>query len=224
MTTRAGALRARDLELHTNRGPVYPPTSFDVDPGTVTALLGPARSGRTALLLTIAGRMRPTGGSATACGHDVVREAHRVRASVGMSVVAGVNDLDDPLTPAQHLAEISLLRGARRIDRAALLGRVSLTGLENRPVGRLDTEQCMRLGIALALAGEPPMIVIDDLDHDLELSQQTSVVATLREIANAGTTVVFTCVDPRTARLADAVVTLPVAEPLHGEVQPHAVA
>jgi ABC-2 type transport system ATP-binding protein len=212
MGTNDGGIQARDLELHTRRGEVYPPTSFDIEPGTVTAVLGPARSGRTALLLTISGRMRPTGGRATTAGHDVVREARKARSSVGLGVFGGLNDLDEPLTPEQHLAERRLmLRGRGRLDASALLRRVGLAGLGRRPVSRLTTEQCVRLGIALALIGEPPVIAIDDLDRDLEPDRQAAVIATLREIACEGTTVVFTCIDARTASLADATVTLPAA-------------
>ena len=225
MRTTDGGLHARDLELHTARGPVYAPTSLDIEPGSVTALLGPARSGRTALLLTLAGRMRPSGGTATVACHDIVRGARKVRGDVGLGLISGVNDLDDPLTAEQHLRERALMRGGLRgFDREALLGRVGLKGLGGRPVSRLTTEQRMRLGIALALVGNPPIIAIDDLDHDVELEQQAAIVGTLREIAASDTTVVFTCVDVRTAALADAVVTLPAADQLHQEARIHAVA
>ena len=67
------------------------------------------------------------------------------------------------------------------------------------------------LGVALALAGNPPLIVIDDLDHDLELAQQSGIVDLLREIAAAGASVIYTCVDERTARFADKTVVLPAS-------------
>ena len=133
-----------------------------------------------------------------------------VRKAVGLGLVAGVNDLDDALTASEHIAERELLCGWRsRLDRNAALGRVGLDGKGDTRVGDLDTEECMRLGIALALVGDPALIAIDDVDHDLELHQQASVVGLLREIALCGTTVCFTCVDERTAALADATIILP---------------
>ena len=224
-TTTERVVRARGLELHTRRGQVYPPTSLDIAEGSVTALLGPARSGRTAMLLTLAGRMRPTSGAARVCGHDIGRDARRVRATVGLGLVASVNDLDDALTCAEHLIERALLSGGRlRIDVNAALETVGLTGTCDTRIGDLDTEGCMRLGIALALVGDPQLIAIDDVDHDLELHQQAAVVALLREVAQAGTTVFFTCVDERTAALADATIVLPPAHVVTEEVLPDEVA
>jgi ABC-2 type transport system ATP-binding protein len=212
METTAHAVHARRLGLTTSRGPVYPAISLDIARGAVTALLGPARSGRTALLLTLAGRMRPSSGSARVCGHDVVRSGARVRKLVGLGLVAGVNDLDDALTAGQHLAERVLLsRGRRPVDSAYSLAFVGLAGAENTPVRDIDTAGRTRLGIALGLVGNPCVLAIDDIDHDLELAEQAAIISRLRDIAASGVAVLFTCVDERTAALADTVITLGVA-------------
>jgi len=203
------AVTARGLELRTRRGIVYPPTSLSIAPGSVTALLGPARSGRTALLLTLAGRMRPSAGSARVCGHDLPREPRLVRRAVGLGLVAGVNDLDDALSPADHVAERRLLGGWQQRGPARdVLLRCGLARVANVRVGDLDTLARTRLGIALALVGSPELVAIDDLDHDLELAEQAVLADLLHSIAEEGTTVVFTCVDERTAALADATVAL----------------
>ncbi len=218
------AATTRALELRTRRGVVYPPTTLTVEPGSVTALLGPARSGRTALLLTLAGRMRPTAGTARVCGRDLVRERRLVRASVGLGLVAGVNDLDDALSPADHVAERRLLGGWRRRRQVRdVLLRCDLGSVAHARVGDLDTLSRTKLGIALALVDAPALIAIDDLDHDLDLAEQAELAHLLRTIAKDGTTVLFTCVDERTAALADAVVRLRQPAP-HEEVTADAVA
>ncbi len=211
METTSRAVHSRGLELLTPRGCVYGPTSLDIGHGAVTALLGPARSGRTALLLTLAGRMRPSAGVVRVCGHDAVRESARVRAMVGLGLVAGVNDLDDALTVGQHLSERALFAGRRRrlSGASSPLALVGLDGAENSRVSDLDTDARARLGIALGLVGEPQVLAIDDIDHDLELAEQAAIVDLLRDVAACGPAVFFTCVDERTAALADVAITLP---------------
>ena len=220
----ARAVHAHGLGLATPRGVVYAPTSLDIAQGAVTALLGPARSGRTALLLTLAGRMRPSSGSARVLGHDVVRQGARVRSLVGLGLVAGVNDLDEALTAGQHFTERALFsRGGRPLDPADSLARAGLERAENTRVRDMDTASRARLGVALGLVGDPRVLAIDDIDHDLELAEQAAIVGLLRDIAGSGVAVFFTCVDERTAELADAVITLPPTAP-EKEVRSDAVA
>ena len=61
-------------------GPVYGPIDLDVDAGGVTALIHPAGTGRTALLLTLAGRMRPVQGSLTVFGRTDARKIFDIAA------------------------------------------------------------------------------------------------------------------------------------------------
>lgn len=214
MTTSACAVHARGLELHTRQGAVYAPTTFEAPAGAVSALLGPARSGRTALLLTLAGRMRPTGGDAWIGTMHVARDAVAVREQVALGLFAGVNDLDAALTCGQHLSEASLFTRSRLTDAHGLLRRVGLGGVRDTRTGDLDTDGCMRLGIVLALVGDPRVLVVDDLDHDLELAEQAAIIDLLRGLASERSmTVLVTCVDERTAALADTVITLPAHQP-----------
>ncbi|MCW2730123.1 MAG: hypothetical protein JWR13_939 [Mycobacterium sp.] len=69
-------------------GPVYGPVDLEVARGGVTVLVGPAGSGRTALLMTIAGRMKPMRGSLEVLGQT------RASAIFGRSALAGVEEID----------------------------------------------------------------------------------------------------------------------------------
>jgi len=194
------------LGLRTRRGRVFTDVTFVAEIDRVTALLGATGSGKTALLLTLAGRMRATEGTGTVCGHDLGRETARVRRAVGLGLVGGVNDLDDSLTAGQHAREALLFRGARRDTPRSVLARVGLAERERTHVRDLDIEQRELLGIALGLVGEPKVLVVDDIDHDLDVAQQGRVMALLRSIAADGVTVLAACINERTAELADATV------------------
>ena len=69
-------------------GPVYGPIDLDVDAGGVTVLVCPAGSGRTALLMTLAGRMRPVSGSLSVFGRT------RARDIFSHAALAGIDELD----------------------------------------------------------------------------------------------------------------------------------
>ena len=83
------AVVARNLHLTGKRGPVYGPIDLTVRTGELLLVTGPAGSGRTALLLTLAGRLRPSPGSElTVLGHRLPRRelplrCHRLRRQRG---------------------------------------------------------------------------------------------------------------------------------------------
>jgi len=206
MSATPPTVTASGLGLITRRGPVYSDLTFSAENDRVTALLGATGCGKTALLLTLAGRMRATVGAGAVCGFDLRRNAARVRRVVGLGLVGGVNDLDDSLTAGQHAREALLFRGAKGDTPRSVLSRVGLAEKEHSHVRDLDVEQGELLGIALGLVGGPKVLVVDDIDHDLDVAQQERVMALLRVIAADGVTVLTACINERTAELADTVV------------------
>lgn len=201
-------VRVERLGLQTRRGWVYRNMSFSAQPGCVTTVLGPTGSGKTAVLLTLAGRMRPSTGSGTVNGLDLVRDAARIRSAVGLGLIPGVNDLDDSLTAGQHVAEAMLFRPACGDTVRSVLARVGLEHAAATCVRNLDVEQQERLGVGIGLIGCPKVLVVDDIDHDLNVEQQERFMTLLRTVAKSGVTVIAACIDERTAALGDAVVSL----------------
>lgn len=206
MPTPSPAISVTGLTLTTRRGPVFSDLTFTADGNRVTALLGSTGCGKTALLLTLAGRMRATRGRGTVCGLDLARDASHVRTAVGLGLVAGVNDLDDALTAGQHAREALLFRGGRSDSPHSVLARVGLADEKDTAVRDLDIEQRELLGIALGLVGGVRVLVVDDIDHDLDVAQQERVMLLLRSLSAEGVTVIAACINERTAELADAIV------------------
>jgi ABC-type multidrug transport system ATPase subunit len=208
------AVCAERVRLSAGGSRVYPATTFQVPAGSLAAFLGASGTGKTSLLLTLAGRMRGWHGSATVCGLDSARQSSRVRGLVGLGLMRGVNDLAEALTCAQHVAEAHVfVPRSKRSGYHDVLAEVGLSGAANVQVKHLDAEQRCRLGIALAIVPDVRIIIVDDVDRDLNHDERTRVLALMRDLADAGLTVLFACVDDATAGHADVVVPVEEAEP-----------
>ncbi|MGV9800122.1 ATP-binding cassette domain-containing protein [Mycobacterium sp. NPDC003449] len=204
------AITARGITMRGPWGPVYGPIDLDIAEGGVTVLRAPSGTGRTALLMTLAGRMRPAGGSLTVFGRDRAARIFRVAA------LAGIEELD---TVAESVTVRDLVTEQRRWDAAwyRLVPRADEDALAamcapvfgDLPLPRLteyfealtELDQIL-LRIALANTATPPLLVVGNLDHltddrnrDVVLGrlialgqQQTVVTATVNEVANPGVT------------------------------------
>ncbi|MCF2573379.1 ATP-binding cassette domain-containing protein [Brevibacterium sp. UCMA 11754] len=95
----------REWGMSGKRGDVFSGIDLDVPPGAISIIQGPAGSGKTSLLLSIAGRMRVDTGEGHVGELDIRKQARRVREQVSVGHVAGLTDLENDFTLAQHLAE-----------------------------------------------------------------------------------------------------------------------
>jgi ABC-type multidrug transport system ATPase subunit len=205
-----GSIVARGLGLLTPGGWVYREIDFDVPQGALALVTGPAGCGKTALLLTVAGRMRASEGALRLGDCDAVAQPQRARRLVGLGETAGVNDLDPTLTVADQVkAELALHgRRRRRSDVVAALEPVGLALDARVKVDDLHAADRLLLGVALAAIGEPPFLVVDDVHEDLTPAEHVLALARLRELTTSGTTIVAGCLDPALATLADVVLCL----------------
>ena len=205
------AVRAEGLGLHGPRGWVYRGVALEAGPGNLVLLDGAAGSGRTSLLLTLAGRMKPTEGRAEVAGLTLPQQAAAVRRIAALGPVPGVNDLEGALTVAEHLRERRLLHGAwlhrraqRDVPRRGVEQATALAGLAvgelpdglRTPVRELGPLQALRLSTALALLGRPRLLCVDDADDRLPAAERAAAWTMLRGIADEGTTVLVTATDP----------------------------
>lgn len=198
-------IAAQGLTLRTGRGTVYENVDLSLAAGCVAAIMGPSGSGRTALLLTLAGRMKPTAGSAVVCGFDLRREARRVRRVVGLGIFPGVNDLDDTTSiQAQVKSELTLHRLPH--DSQAVHRLLERFGVEARPhdeIGSLSRPDHILLGVGLGLLHGPRVLMVDDADLNLTVAERIKVWRTLRGLGDEGLTVLTACVEPPNGGYAD---------------------
>lgn len=206
MDDMTGSISAHGLGLRTRAGWVYRDIDWDVPGGSLAVVTGPAGSGKTALLLTLAARMRSGQGSLTVAGLDAGRHAGAVRHRVGLGEFRGVNDLDETLSVGDQVMAELALHG--RHWRGAHVGRVlEPMGLEldpHRKVRDLSAPDRLLLGAALGAISRPPVVIVDELDEDTTPDETQTVLEALRRLTSGGTTVVAGALDPALADSADA--------------------
>ncbi|MFC9796502.1 ATP-binding cassette domain-containing protein [Streptomyces sp. NPDC127584] len=188
-----------------DRPPAVDDLTFEARPGAVTALLGPAGSGKTTTLRLML-ELEPGRGTTYFRGRPLHRIAHPPR-EVG--VLLG----EIPGHPSRTLrGQLRMLCAATGVpaSRAEELTRaVGLDGLERRRIGTLPIGADRRLGLAAALLGDPHTLLLDEPGAGLSVSESGWLHALLRAHADGGGTVLYTTADPKDAvRNADRVVTL----------------
>ncbi|MEV5574926.1 ATP-binding cassette domain-containing protein [Spirillospora sp. NPDC052269] len=199
---------ADGLAMRGKRGMVYTGVTFDVPAGGLLAVSGAGGTGRTALLLTLGGRMKPTEGTAKVGPFRLPADLRAVQRISALGVVPGVNELDPALTVREHLGEALDLhegmfgRWRGRAQRAHhALERVGLGDLDLKlSAGDLTPEEAQLLGAACALVGRPGLLLLDDVDEGLPLDRQRALWERLRAVADSGVTVIASCQDPAPAQ------------------------
>ncbi len=204
-------LSAQDLELRTLLGFAYRGVTVDAHKGEVVAVRGRNGSGKTALLLTLSGRMKATGGTLTVGGFSLPKQRAKVERHIGLGLFNGLNDLQDSLTASYAVSAELQLRGckANRETVQAYLADWDLADIANVRVKDLTSQQLAQLGIALAFIGDPDAVVIDDVEDQLTMAQSEGLMNTLLALSRErGVAVVVGVVERSLAAMADATVYL----------------
>src|SRR5882757_4798891 len=99
-------IRAEQFGLRTRRGWVFRDVELSLTAGSVTAITGPAGSGRSMLLLTLAGRAKPTTGRLVVAGQE---RRPDIRQLVAVARITGAVELEPELHVIDHIREAELL-------------------------------------------------------------------------------------------------------------------
>ncbi len=181
--------------------------SFQVEPGEVVALLGPNGAGKTTTVEILEGYRPRDGGHAEVLGLDPGRGGRELRERIGIVLQGTVG------APPPHRA-----RGRDDCSPATTGGRAtrascSVSSASRMPptsaCARLSGGQRRRLDLALALAGSPELLFLDEPTTGFDPEARRGAWETIRQLAEAGTTVLLTThyLD-EAATLADRVIVL----------------
>jgi len=188
--------------------------SFDVQPGTMVALVGRSGSGKTTLLNVIGGLDRPDAGAVTVDGVDVTaldedglsrlrrEKVSYVFQTFGLiPVLSAAENVGVPL----RLARADQRERERRVD--LLLSLVGLADHARQRPGELSGGQQQRVAIARALAASPRLLIADEPTGQLDAETGLAVMALIRGIVESeGVTALVSTHDPVMMELADRVI------------------
>ena len=182
--------------------------SVVVEAGELVAVSGPSGSGKSTLLTCLAGLDEPDGGSVRICGERLSRRPEHERASVrarSIGMLFQQENLVGHLTVEQNLRVTQALARGRRARRRAreLLAEVGLEAKADAMPRRLSGGELARAGLAVAIANEPPVILADEPTGELDEATSRTILALLRERADAGAAVLVVTHDPEVATGAD---------------------
>jgi ABC-2 type transport system ATP-binding protein len=167
---------------------------LSVEEGEIFGFLGPNGAGKTTTVRMLTTLLLPTGGRATVAGHDVVKQARAVRATIGVALQEAALD---PLMTGRELirlqATLQGLPGAEGKQRAdALLERVDLADAADRRVGGYSGGMKRRLDLAAALVHEPKVLFLDEPTTGLDPVSRKTIWEEVRALNDEGTTVFLT--------------------------------
>jgi len=149
---------ARDLVVVRGGRVVLDGVTLEVAAGTVTGLLGPSGAGKTTLMRAVAGVQRITSGTVEVLGAPAGSAGLRSRIGYLTQAPAVYGDL----TVAENLRYFAAVTGAGARRVAEVLDAVQVGELRGRVVDRLSGGQRARVSLAVALVGDPEVLVLDE--------------------------------------------------------------
>lgn len=171
--------------------------SARITPGKLTAIIGPNGCGKSTLLKCAVGLMKPTGGNIILNGQLLTRIQEKERARyisyMPQSRIAPDISVDHLVTHGRYphlMWGQSLRKDDREIVRSAI-ERVGLENLGGRPVSSLSGGERQRAYLAMMLAQQTPVMLLDEPTTYLDLSSQFALMELLRSLCEEGCSVIL---------------------------------
>ncbi|MFC5832229.1 ABC transporter ATP-binding protein [Nonomuraea insulae] len=161
--------------------------SLDIRPGEVVGLLGPNGAGKSTLINLFVGLRRPTSGTVELFGGSPQDPVMRR----GIGVTPQETGLPESLRVGEIVDFVSA-HFPDRADKGELLARFGLDDLIRRQVGGLSGGQKRRLAVALAFAGNPRLVFLDEPTTGLDVEARRSLWEGIRSFHEEGGTVLLT--------------------------------
>jgi ABC-2 type transport system ATP-binding protein len=179
--------------------------NFEVQPGEIFGLLGPNGAGKTTTLECLEGLRLPDGGDIRIMGIDPVRNVRRLHNTIGVQLQT--SGLPASMTVGEAMRFFSAYhRVAPRYDLLDRLGLKEKTGAQYHA---LSTGLQRRLALALALAHQPPIVIMDEPTAGLDVPSRVELHELMSELRSTGITILMATHDMAEAeKMADRVAIL----------------
>ncbi|HCZ28813.1 TPA: multidrug ABC transporter ATP-binding protein [Candidatus Saccharibacteria bacterium] len=177
----------RKLVVEKNGNKILKAINFNVKPGRLVGLIGPSGAGKTTMMRAIVGIQIPTSGSLAI--DDLAAGSSELRGRIGY--VPQSSSVYEDLTVYQNLAYFASLINASRAAIDTVIKHVDLTGQRNQVAATLSGGQRARVSLAIALLGEPDILVLDEPTVGLDPVLRHSLWQLFRRFAHSGKTILI---------------------------------
>ena len=188
------AIETRGLTKQFNSFTAVDHIDLSVEDGEIFGFLGPNGAGKTTTIRILCTLLAPSSGSAKVAGHDVVRQADKVRRKIGL--VSEKLILYPRLTASENLTFFGALYGMKedvlrkRVDE--LLEMVKLTPFKDKLVGGFSSGMRQRVNIIRGLLHDPEILFMDEPTAALDPQSTRFVRDLIKELKEMGHTIVLT--------------------------------
>ena len=179
--------------------------SFSLAPGELLALIGPNGAGKSTTFNMLNGQLQPDSGSIILGGHNLVGRKPREVWQMGVSRTFQIAETFSSLTVAENVQMALLSDDAhlfamwrratlyRRADALALLAQVGLVEQADRPCSELAYGDVKRLELAIAMANQPRLLLMDEPTAGMAPAERNKLMALTRNlVTQRGMAVLFT--------------------------------
>jgi sodium transport system ATP-binding protein len=167
--------------------------SFSASPGEVYGLLGPNGAGKTTLLRILSTVLRPTSGTASIGGYDVVTQPAMVRRQLGF--VSTNTAVYDRMTAWEMVEYFGRLYGlapeALRERMEAIFSALSMNDIRDRAGAKMSTGMKQKVSIARAIVHDPPVLIFDEATVGLDVLVARSLLETIAQLRDQGKCVIL---------------------------------
>ncbi len=169
--------------------------SLDIPAGQIVGLLGPNGAGKSTTLKMLTGMLIPTSGTATICGHDLLKEPMEVKRCVGFVPDSGA--VFESLTGLEYLEMVAALYGIpaeaarERIRQFIAFFDLSFETLTDKLLGAYSKGMRRKVVITAALLHNPPVVFFDEPLDGLDANAAVGFKALIQTLAREGKAIVY---------------------------------
>ena len=182
--------------------------SFEVKEGEIVGFLGPNGAGKSTVMNIITGYISATEGTALIDGHDIAKESIEAKKRIGY--LPEIPPLYVDMTVREYLEFVCELKKVKKTDVKAhidgLLETAKITDVENRRIGNLSKGYKQRVGLAGALVGDPPVIILDEPTVGLDPKQIIDVRNVIKKLGETKAVILSSHILSEISAVADRII------------------
>lgn len=165
--------------------------TMTIEPGKIYGLLGKNGAGKSTTMNIVTGYISASSGNVSVCGHDIFKEANAAKKNIGY--LPEIPPLYGEMTVYEYLMFCAELKGIKKADRTGMVDEVmektKIDDVEDRLIRNLSKGYKQRVGLAQAIIGYPPIIILDEPTVGLDPVQMIEIRELIKELGKEHTVI-----------------------------------